>query len=231
MARLPSSDEIIAWLRDNPTETARRDIARAFGLRGADKVELRRLLAQMARDGLIEKRARQVKPRGGLPPVLLLRATGPDREGNLWAEPSDWEGEGPAPRILVLARRDDPALGAGDRLLGRMAALDGPDAPLAARVIRRIGMGPKRVIGIFHLGEAGGRIAAIDKRTDRDWQVAAADRAGAREGELVEAEETGEARGYGLPKARVVARLGDPSAPKAVTWIHTMSGRCRRTCS
>ncbi|MFO1210192.1 MAG: ribonuclease R [Amaricoccus sp.] len=219
MARLPSSDEIIAWLRDNPTETARRDIARAFGLRGADKVELRRLLAQMARDGLIEKRARRVRPRGGLPPVLLLRATGPDREGNLWAEPSDWEGEGPAPRILVLARRDDPALGAGDRLLGRMVALDGPDAPLAARVIRRIGMGPKRVIGIFHLGEAGGRIAAIDKRTDRDWQVAAADRAGAREGELVEAEETGEARGYGLPKARVVARLGDPSAPKAVSLI------------
>ena len=70
---------------------------------------------------------------------------------------------------------------------------DGPDAPLAARVIRRIGMGPRRVIGIYHEGESGGRIAAIDKRTDRDWQVAPGDRAGAREGELVEAEQVGAA--------------------------------------
>jgi ribonuclease R len=119
----------------------------------------------------------------------------------------------------VLSRRDDPGLGAGDRLLGRIVPLEGPEAPLAARVIRRIGMGPRRVIGIYHAGEAGGRIAAIDKRTDRDWQVAPGDRAGAREGELVEAEETGGARGYGLPRARIVARLGDPSAPRSVSLI------------
>ena len=51
---------------------------------------------------------------------------------------------------------------------------DAPDvseAPLAARVIRRIGMGPRRVIGLSHEGEHGGRIAAIDKKTDRDWLV------------------------------------------------------------
>ncbi len=80
-------------------------------------------------------------------------------------------------------------------------------------------MGPKRVIGIYHEGASGGRIAAIDKKTDRDWHVAAGDRAGARAGELVEAEQTGDARGHGLPRARIVARLGDPSAPRAVSLI------------
>jgi ribonuclease R len=219
MNRLPNQDEILAFLRDNPGQTGKREIARAFGLKGAAKVELKRLLAGMARDGLIEKGKRKLRPAGALPPVLVLRVTGADAAGDLWAEPAEREGDGEAPRILVLARRDDPALGAGDRLLGRMVAMDGPEAPLAARVIRRIGMGPKRVIGIFHTGEDGGRIAAIDKKTDRDWQVAPGDRAGAREGELVEAEETGGARGYGLPKARVTARLGDPSAPKAVSLI------------
>ena len=79
-------------------------------------------------------------------------------------------------------------------------------------------MGPKRVIGIFHEGESGGRIAAIDKRADRDWTVAAGDRAGAREGELVEAEEL-DRRAFGLPKARIVARLGDPSAPRSISLI------------
>jgi ribonuclease R len=42
--------------------------------------------------------------------------------------------------------------------------------------------------------------------------------AGARDGELVEAEQAG-SRSMGLPRARVVARLGDPSAPKAVSLI------------
>ncbi len=88
-----------------------------------------------------------------------------------------------------------------------------------ARIIRRIGMGPRRVLGIYHEGETGGRIAAIDKKTDRDWIVAPGDRAGAREGELVEAEQVGPARAHGLPHARVVERLGDPSAPKAVSLI------------
>jgi len=220
MNRLPSPDEILAFLCENPTQTGKREIARAFGLKGDAKVELKQLLTRMSRDGLLEKRQRRVRPQGELPPVLVLRVTGPDAQGDLWAEPADWDGEGaPPPRIQILSRRDDPALGAGDRLLGRMTALDTPDASLAARVIRRIGMGPKRVIGIFHEAEGGGRIAAIDKRADRDWLVAAADRAAAREGELVEAEELGTSRGHGLPRARVVTRLGDPSAPRSVSLI------------
>ena len=219
MNRLPSPDEILAFLCENPTQTGKREIARAFGLKGDAKVELKQLLTRMSRDGLLEKRQRRVRPQGELPPVLVLRVTGPDAQGDLWAEPADWDGEGAPPRIQILSRRDDPALGAGDRLLGRMTALDTPDASLAARVIRRIGMGPKRVIGIFHEAEGGGRIAAIDKRADRDWLVAAADRAAAREGELVEAEELGTSRGHGLPRARVVTRLGDPSAPRSVSLI------------
>jgi ribonuclease R len=220
MSRLPSPDAILAWLRDNPGQTGKREIARAFGLKGADKVALRQMLSEMKRDGTIEKRRRRVRPSGELPPVLVLKVVGPDRDGDLWAEPVEWEAEdAERPRILLRTRRDDPALGAGDRLLGRL--LDREEgAPLAARVIRRIGMGPRRVIGIFHAGEdGGGRIAAIDKKTDRDWLVTAADNGGAREGELVEAEQVGPARAYGLPHARVVARLGDPSAPRSVSLI------------
>jgi ribonuclease R len=219
MKDLPSPDQILAFLRDNPGESGKREIARAFGLKGAARVELKRLLADMARDGLLEKRRSRVRPPSELPPVLVLRVTGQDAAGDLWAEPTEWEDAAPAPRILVLARKDDPALGAGDRLLARLTPLDAPDAPLAARVIRRIGMGPKRVIGVYHQSETGGRIAAIDKRTDRDWLVGPGDRAGAREGELVEAEQVGPARAHGLPRARVIARLGDPSAPKSVSLI------------
>jgi len=219
MTDLPSPDQILAFIRDNPGASGKREIARAFGLKGAAKVELKHLLADMARDGRIEKRRRTVRPAGDLPPVLVLRVTGTDAMGDLWAEPAEWEGEGPAPRLIVLTRRDDPALGAGDRLLGRLTEHSAPESPRAVRVIRRIGMGPKRVIGIYHRTDGGGRIAAIDKRTDRDWAVSEADSSGAREGELVEGEQIGAVRGHGLPRARVIARLGDPSAPKSVSLI------------
>jgi ribonuclease R len=219
MSRVPSRDEILAFMRDNPGQSAKREIARAFGLKGAAKVELKHLLAEMKREGAIAGRRKRPRLAEALPPVLVLRVTGADADGDLWAEPAEWEGEGSPPRVLILTRRDDAALGAGDRLLGRLVPPEQGGAPLAARVIRRIGMGPKRVIGIYHVSESGGRIAAIDKRTDRDWRVEPGDRGGAREGELVEAEQIGGARDYGLPRARIVARLGDPSAPKAVSLI------------
>ena len=200
MSRLPSQDALLAWLRDNPGQTAKRDIARAFGLKGAAKVELKRLLAEMSARAPSRSAAAASARRANSPPVLVLTR---DRHRRATAtsgpSPSSGRPRAPAPRILVRTRRDDPALGAGDRLLGRMLDARRTDAPLAARVIRRIGMGPKRVLGIYHEGEAGGRIAAIDKKTDRDWQVAPGDRAGAREGELVEAEQVGPARAYGLP--------------------------------
>jgi len=161
MSDLPSPDQILEWIRDNPGQSGKREIARAFGLKGAAKIELKRLLRDMARDGLIEKKRRRAYPAGELPPVLVLRVTGPDRSGDLWAEPAQWEdASAPPPRVLILPGKDAPALGAGDRLLGRLTALEGPDAPLAARVIRRIGMGPKRLLGIYHDSEGGGRIAA-----------------------------------------------------------------------
>ncbi len=219
MNRLPTPDELIAYLRDNPTQTAKRDIARAFGLKGAAKIELKQMLARMAREGRIQKAGRRARPAGDLPPVLVLRITEVDAAGDLWAEPVEWESDTPVPRLQVLTRRDDPALGQGDRLLGRRLEGAAPDAPLTARVIRRIGMGPSRVIGIYHESESGGRIAAIDKKIDRDWRVEPGDRAGAREGELVEAEQMGGARGFGLPRAKIIARLGDPSAPRSVSLI------------
>ena len=44
MTQIPSKDAILAWISDNPTLTSKRDIAKAFGIKGADRIELKRLL-------------------------------------------------------------------------------------------------------------------------------------------------------------------------------------------
>ncbi|MEM9523888.1 MAG: hypothetical protein AAF982_07815, partial [Pseudomonadota bacterium] len=58
MTRLPTKDEILGWIAENPTRTAKRDIARAFGIKGSARVDLKRLLKELHAEGHLEKRHR-----------------------------------------------------------------------------------------------------------------------------------------------------------------------------
>ncbi|MEM6618479.1 MAG: ribonuclease R [Pseudomonadota bacterium] len=217
MQSLPSKDDILAFLRDNPTQTSKRDVARAFGLKGAAKIELKRLLRDMADEGLIEKRKRRFREPGSLPPVTVLRMeAGPD--GDLYGIPAEWDQSDPAPRVLYMPGRKDPALAPGDRVLARLTKVPG-EVPYEGRLIRRIGTGPRRMLGIYRVGSESGRLVPVDKRNDRESIVPSGETGGAKDGELVEAETIGRAPRMGLARVRVVERLGDPGAPKAISLI------------
>ena len=219
MARLPTKDEILAWISDNPTQTSKRDIARAFGIKGADRIDLKRLLKELEADGHLKKRRKTYRDPDQLPPVSVLQVQEPDADGDLFGRPLEWQGEGAEPRILLVLRAADPALGAGDRILARLTAVKTEDYAYEARLIRRIGSTPRKMLGIFRKSSEGGRILPVDKGIDREWQVPQDASNGAKDGELVEAEQIGPKGRIGLPKARIVTRLGDPTAPKSVSLI------------
>jgi ribonuclease R len=219
MTRIPTKPEILEWIEQNPTLTAKRDIAKAFGIKGAARIDLKRVLKELEDEGHLEKRKRSYQDPDRLPPVSVLVISASDKDGDLFAKPMEWQGEGVEPRVMVIPRASDPALGEGDRILARLTVVKGEDHHYEARLIRRIGTNPKRVMGIFRKRTEGGRIVPIDKGADREWIVADKDVHGAKDGELVEAEQAGPKGRMGLPKARIVERLGDPSAPKAVSLI------------
>lgn len=219
MARIPSKDEILHWISENPTQSNKRDIAKAFGLKGAQRIDLKRLLRELEDDGQIEKKRKAYRDPDKLPPVSILQILQPDADGDLFARPLEWHGDGPEPRVLVHPRESDPALGAGDRILARLTEEKDTDHDYSARLIRRIGSNPVHVLGIYRKGAEGGRIVPIDKGADKEWMVPAGQDHGARDGELVQAEQAGPRARMGLPKARIVDRLGDPGAPKSVSLI------------
>ncbi|MEM6303374.1 MAG: ribonuclease R [Pseudomonadota bacterium] len=219
MSRIPSKSDILDWIEQNPTLTAKRDIAKAFGIKGAARIDLKRLLKELEAEGHLEKRKKSYQDPDRLPPISVLMVTGPDSDGDLFAKPMEWHGEGVEPRVLVIPRASDPALGQGDRILARLTLVKEEPYHYEARLIRRIGTNPRRVLGVFRKTSDGGRIAPIDKGDDKEWQVPSDAMHGARDGELVEAEQAGPKGRMGLPRARVVERLGDPSAPKAVSLI------------
>lgn len=217
MNPLPTKDQIRQWIAENPALSAKRDIAKAFGIKGDAKIDLKRMLKEMEEEGDLQKSARRFREPGALPPVAVLQVLSPDKGGDLFAVPLE-EGVDSSIRVLVVPQKGDPAMGGGDRILARLTAVNAADHRYEARLIRRLGANPLKVLGIFRASHEGGRIVPIDKGQDKEWRVARDATNGARDGELVEGEAVGNRR-LGLPQARILARLGDPSGARAVSLI------------
>ena len=66
--KLPGREEILEFLRTAPGKVGKREIARAFGIGGAERIDLKRLLAEMADDGTLAGNRKGLHKKGGLPP-------------------------------------------------------------------------------------------------------------------------------------------------------------------
>ncbi len=219
MTNIPSKEQILEWIARHPHLTAKRDIAKAFGIKGDARIDLKRVLRELEAEGNLEKKGKVYRDGGSLPPVSVLQVLAPDRNGDQFARPLEWAGDGAEPRVLFIPRKADAPVAEGDRILARVAPVQAEDHHYEARLIRKIGVVARTVLGVFRKEAEGGRIVPIDKGADKEWRVAGDATHGARDGELVEAEQVGSKHRLGLPLARIVAVIGDPSAPKAVSLI------------
>ncbi|MCP5074992.1 MAG: ribonuclease R [Rhodobacteraceae bacterium] len=219
MKQLPSKEQVLDWIRDNPSKSSKRDVARAFGIKGSDRIELKRILKELTDEGHLEKRRKTYRGPGELPPVSVLLVNKPTADGDLTASPMEWESDSLAPQIVYVPSKSDVALKEGDRILARLSPSDDPDFKYQAHLIRRIGTGPRRILGIYRVGSEGGRLMPIDKKASREFIVPGDETNGAKDGELVEAENISRSTSVGLGKVRIVERLGDPMAPRSVSLI------------
>lgn len=221
----PSKDEILAFLAEHPGKAGKREIARAFGITGGAKIALKKVLKDLTQEGTVEKRKRRLVPAGHLPEVLVADVTMRDADGELLAEPDEWDEDehGPAPKIMILperARRGLPQAGVGDRVLVRITAPSDrlPDGVGAnGRVIRILDRKPAAALGILRLGPGGGRVMPIDKKS-KEFSVSEEFLNGAREGDLVALEVIRSSR-LGLPRAKVREVIGSAASEKAVSQI------------
>ena len=55
-AKLPSKEEIFDFLASADRKIRKREIARAFGIKGNDRIALNKLLAEMAEEGVLDHR-------------------------------------------------------------------------------------------------------------------------------------------------------------------------------
>ncbi|MDX7952182.1 ribonuclease R [Lichenihabitans sp. Uapishka_5] len=211
-----------------PAVLGKREIARAFGVKGADRSELKRMLRELEREGTVTKRRKHLRPSGAMPPVIVAEITSRDRDGELVAVPNDWDTAelGAAPRILIEVPRKPkpgaPVPGVGNRVLIRIAPAPDPDDTHAiGRVVKILTKSRARMLGVFHdRGDVGPRVSPVDKKAAaQEWGVAPEGDGGAQDGDLVAVEPIGRGTGYGLQLVRVVERLGTLNTEKAISRI------------
>ncbi|MFM6854417.1 MAG: RNB domain-containing ribonuclease, partial [Sphingopyxis sp.] len=215
-AGLPSRDRILAFITQSREPAGKREIAKAFGLRGPEKIALKALLKDMADEGLIDSApGRAFHKMGGLPKVTVLRVA--DIDGGVpVAVPERWEGSGPPPRVSIVEKGRRSAVGVGDRLLCR---IEDAGAGYRGLPIRKLEATAQDQIGILEEESGpGGKpmlwLRSIDKRNRREWPVS--DAGLAAPGDLVLAQMAGRPP---RQTVKVTQRLADPFAPRSLSLI------------
>ena len=212
-AGFPTRDQVMAFIAESDTPAGKREIAKAFGLKGQEKIALKALLKDMADEGLIDiGPARAFHKMGGVPKVTVLRIVDVD-DTTLIATPERWEAEGqPAPRLRVVERGKRGALTIGDRILART---EEAGRGWIAHPMKKLAKASEELLGVVEeMADGKLWLRPVDKRIRKDTPIS--DVGTAKPGDLVLAEP------HGRPpriSARVTDILGDPFAPRSFSLI------------
>ncbi|MDN3645410.1 ribonuclease R [Pontixanthobacter aestiaquae] len=214
---LPTREQVLEFIQTSDQIVGKREIGKAFGLKGQEKIALKKLLRDMAEEGLIDGKRTAYHRMGGVPKVTVLKVMDIE-DGEAFAIPDAWEPDNgaPPPRIRIIEKKGGKvrhaALKIGDRILARNEEVGGG---WQAHIMKKLPARTEGLMGVVELDGSGkGWLAPVDKRVRDSSPIA--DLGDAEEGQLVLAEPAGRSPRAGV---KVVEVLGDPLAPKSFSLI------------
>ncbi|WP_369025236.1 ribonuclease R [Qipengyuania sp. RANM35] len=210
---MPSKEQILEFLQSSETPAGKREIAKAFGLKGQEKIALKKRLKDMAEEGLIDGKRTAYHRMGGVPKVTVLKVVGIE-DGEPIAEPENWAPDAPGkpPRLIVKETKKMAALKRGDRFLARTEEVG---SGWIAHPMKKLPARTEGMMGVVEMDGAGNPwLAPVDKRVRDSAPIG--ELGEAKEGDLVLAERMGKSV---RSKVKVVEVIGDPLAPKAFSLI------------
>lgn len=214
---LPSQEQIQKFIEESPGPVGRREIARAFNVKGAARVELKQILGKLINNGAIDPgRRRKVAVPGRLPPVGVVEITSIDDDADAIARPISGIQGGEEAKILLPHTGRGPSFAVGDRVLARLAHIKGDT--YRGTVMRRLEKGADRIIGVLESQGRGFRLIPTDGKKTKQAEIEKGHAEGAVAGDIVSAELLPRQR-MGLRRAKVVEIIGQHDSPKAVSLI------------
>jgi ribonuclease R len=213
---VPTRDELLAFIRESDRHMDKRDLARAFKLKGQARIDLKELLREMEDEGLLERgRGKKMGTPGTLPSVTVVDVVRVTDDGDLLAHPAGWRGDEEPPRILFLANNKDARdISVGSKVLARLTKTG--EQRYTAQMIRHLKSGPRRFLAVV-AEQDGALILRAAYRGDRnDYRITSAGPPPAP-GTIVWAAAKPGRRS--IPSASVVETLGHLDEPNAISAL------------
>ena len=223
----PGRQDILDFIAQNPGKTGKREIAKAFNVKGSDRIYLKQLLREMTAEGLIEgNRQDGVRKAGTLPAVGVVEVTARDEEGALHGKIILRGEQQDTPDIIIFSKRKQPVM--GDQILARLNETSpGIYRADTIKVITRAGS--EKVIGILKgnlepdkKGKISAYIEPIERRARHIFNISGTLPDNCAEGDIVVAEKISAVRSaqrHHPQQVKVTERVGSPEAPDAFSLI------------
>jgi ribonuclease R len=215
---LPDRETLLAFL-ETAGEADKADIARAFGLKGADRRALRMMLKALEEDGALGRRGRKdFAKAGALPPVGVCDVVERDADGELFVRLAKAGEDAPLVRLAPGAHEARAgAPGLGDRLLARFEQR--ADGVFEAKVIKRLGQSAHKILGVVRKARRETRVEPVDRRSRETLQLFEAEARNLKEGDLVLAQVGAADRRFGPKRGKVLEVVGREDQPRAASLI------------
>ena len=221
MAGLPTKQDLLLWLKDNPNKVSKREIAKAFGITGSYKIGLKKLILDLENEREARSKSNSESFISVIPSTVICIVKGPDKDGDIFLDLLDWSEGEEIPKIFYFERSGSIPVSVGDRILCELTKVEGKDYHYEAKLIRRISKtnNSSKIIGVFRVSSSGGTLEALSKRLNTIWTIPRNAVNGSVDGDIVEAEQTSPKSRFGMSKARVISILGKTDDSKAISLI------------
>ena len=221
MAGLPTKQDLLLWLKENPNKVSKREIAKAFSITGSYKIGLKKLILDLENEREARSKSNSENFISVIPSTVICIVKGPDKDGDIFLDLRDWSEGEEIPKIFYFERSGSIPVSVGDRILCELTKVEGKDYHYEAKLIRRI---PKtnnssKIVGVFRVSSSGGTLEALSKRLNTIWTIPRNAVNGSVDGDIVEAEQTSPKSRFGMSKARVISILGKTDDSKAISLI------------
>jgi ribonuclease R len=214
---LPNRETLLNYLRETG-EADRAAIARAFGLKGADRRAMRDMLKELEDSSALSRRGRKgFAETGALPDVGVVDVVERDPDGDLLVRLAKAQD---APLVVLAPDRQaeaGQAPGLGDRLLVRFVRQE--NGEFEARLIKRLGQSAHRILGVVRKARREVRVEPVDRRTKESLLLPPDQAEDLRDGDLVIAQVGVSDRRYGPKNGKLLEVVGREDEPRAASLI------------
>ncbi|MBB4076328.1 ribonuclease R [Bartonella fuyuanensis] len=224
--KLPHKKEILSFINENPNKLSKREITKAFNLKGDSRIWLKNILRELKDQNLISKskqRKREIN-KIKLPPIALVKIIEHNKDGCFIAQPLEWE-EDTKPNIAIHSFHHikGGSIGVGDHILVKIFRNKNPQSsPYTGHIIRKIDVSPKSTFGVVRkLENNQWRLDPIDRKTS-ELIAEISPEMKIKIGDLVEVE-IKKNTGYGLKSAQIKNVLGHIENEKTLSMIALLS--------